>query len=346
MRLEKLLQPRICELGKIKIGGKEAKERPTRNGGTWRAPMKLDHFVITTLNRDSRGDLLQDTELMSQLVQDGFGDQDGQLRRLPIHLLTNEIEDSMQAAYCWYGGKTIGARSDGTTITWFNDPTNGKKLDQPREEDFNPAMLEYRDGSGNRLLKLHTVFNCVIASPMGHWGGVYKFRTTSRITADQLYGSLIHLQELTGGVLAGMPLQLVVRPLQVSPEGKPTTVYVVHVELRGSDMLQIQRQAMELTQHQVQYRRQIQCHQVEYRKLLAPPGTETDPRDIDDIEGEFHPPPADSTGAAPVGANRLAAFVQQQAHPEVPHGDHTLVQDEPPPVDVDIIDLPPEEDPI
>src|SRR5687768_3771278 len=65
-------KPRLCELGKIKIGGL-GEARQKQGGGTWRLPRKDDHFTITTLYRDARGDLLPDKELMDQLL-DEFGD--------------------------------------------------------------------------------------------------------------------------------------------------------------------------------------------------------------------------------------------------------------------------------
>jgi len=257
MALNQLLKPRICELGKIKIGGK-GEARQSRGGGTWRMPVKYDHFVVTTLNRTKDGDLMIDEDLMAHLRESGRADDDGRIRRLPIHLLSNEIEDVLQASYVWYGGKTVGARSDGETVTWFHDYRNGKKLAEPCTEAWDEKMLSYTDSKNRPLFKMHATFNCVIASNQSRWGGVYKLRTTSRITADQLYGSLLHLQQLTGGVLAGMPLQLVVRPMQVSPQGKPTTVYVVHVELRGTDLMAIQDEALRIAQHQAQHAKQIQ----------------------------------------------------------------------------------------
>ena len=113
--------------------------------------------------------------------------------------------------------------------------------------------------------------NVVIASAEAKWGGFYKFRTTSRITADQLYGSLVQLRQLTGGVLRGLPLRMAVRPLQVCPDGKPTTVYVVHVELAGADVTAIQRKALEIAQFEVANARQLQAAQHEYRQLLPRP---------------------------------------------------------------------------
>jgi hypothetical protein len=293
MGLDTLLNPRLCEMGKIKIGGKESKVRTSAGGASWRAPEKHDYFTITTLNRASNGDLIPDETLMRQLM-DSYGDGDGKLRQLPITLLSDDPEEIIQSAWVCYHGKRIIARSDGTTCEWFFDRTTRKFLDTPKVEPWTPAHADLKDAKNNRMFKLHTTFNCVVTTNDARWGGVYKFRTTSRISADQIYGSLIHLKDLTRGILAGLPLRMVVRPIQVSPEGKTTTVYVVHVEMRGEDLQHIRQLAGQILEDQVRNAVRIEANKVSYRKLLAAPGHEIDPNDIRDIADEFHatePPP-------------------------------------------------------
>lgn len=271
-----LLKPRICELGKIKIGGL-GEARQSRSGGTYRAPVKLDHFILTTLSRGKDGDLEPDKDLMSGLAP--LADPDGYLRQLPISLLSNEIEDIIQASWVLYEGKKLVARcEDGVNVERLLD-AKGEKLATPKIEPW-------REGAPG--WKLHTTFSCVISAQKARWGGYYKLRTTSRITADQLYGSLVQLRALTGGILRGLPLQLVVRPIMVSPDGKPTTVYVVHCEMRGADISDIQRLALERARFETENARAVQAAQAEYRALL------TAPSDMDDIEEaevgqEFHP---------------------------------------------------------
>jgi len=283
MALEHLLHPRVCELGKIKIGGL-GETRTSKNGKVFRLPRKDDHFTITTLVRNVSGDLIKDTDLMHELLQD-YGDPDGKLRQLPIVLLSDNIEEVMQCSWVWYGGGKCWARSDGQTVTWFGDPKTMSHIDQPFEEPWRPEFADLKNPRGDLLFKLHTVFNCVIASKESRWGGVYKLRTTSRITGEQLYGSMLHIGNLTGGYLQGLPMRLVVRPIQVAPDGKPTTVYVVHCELRGPDLLSVQKEALKLVSCRMENVKQL----AEYRKLLAAPGHEIDEVEIAEIQQEFHP---------------------------------------------------------
>ena len=277
------LQPRVVELGKIKIGGKAAQARQTQGGKEFRIPEKYDHFVITNLDRDDKGDLRRDDNLMAQLVKK-YGSKDGQVRELPIAFLSDDIEDVLLSNYCLYKGRACLALCDGETVTWYVDST-GKSLPEPFSR---PCKGEHEDR--DRGWRPHGTLCCVIASEDARWGGVYKFRTTSIITIEQLYGSLVHIQGLTGGVLQGVPIRLVVRPMQVAPQGKATTVYVVHAELRGPDLSEIQARAVAFAQTRFQHKREMVAAQHEYQKLLSAPGENETPEEAADVAEEFHPP--------------------------------------------------------
>lgn len=291
------ITPRLAELGKIRIGKKDAQERQSKNGGSWRAPQKLDHFLVTGCGRDAKGDLKVDTKLMDRLARE-FGDEDGKLRQIPISLLSDDVDEVVTAAYCRYDGRALTARCDGETCTWLRDK-NGNAI-----EKRVPCTGEHEQ----KPWKLHATLACVIASGEASWGGVYKFRTTSRITVDQLYGSLLHLQSLTGGILQGVPLRLVVRPIEVTPEGKATTVFVVHIELRGADLNAVQQQALQFAQVRVQNERQLRAVRTEYLKLLRAPGEDEDEDEQSDVAEEFDPgerqalPARGETTGAPSGA--------------------------------------------
>ena len=277
---------RCVELGKIKIGGL-GERRKTCNGNEWRMPRKDDFFTITGVARDRNGDLIQDTALMASLLTE-YGSPDGKLRQLPVRLLSNEIDQVLIARYCWYGRKTIGAFSDGQTVTWHYDPKTMAPIVPPRVEEWNPAMLDMVDAKGNKLFKLHSNFSCTIHSQDGRWGGVYLFRSTSVISFRQLYASLLEISDKTGGVLIGMPLMLCVRPMQVAPEGKATTVFVVHLEIRGADIQDLQRLAIAQAEFRLKFQSSIQRIERQYQKMLTAPGDES-PDEAAEIAAEFAP---------------------------------------------------------
>jgi len=309
------LRPRVVELGKIKIGKKDSQVRKAASGNTYRAPQKLDHFIITGLERDSAGDLKEDRGLMSQLAAI-TGAEDGRLTEIPIVLLSDEIDEVLQAAYVWYDRRSVTARCDGTTCTWYRD-SKGQPIEKSTPCDGEHDRLVGKDGK--KRFKAHGTLNVVISGGESRFGGVYKFRTTSMITLEQLYGGLLHIQALTGGVLRGIPLRLVVRPLEVSPEGKATTVYVCHIELRGTDLTEIQRQAVALSQMNVQRRRELQAVKREYLALVAAPGERESDEEQADIAEEFHPGPENALPGAPDAQE--AEFEEEpaaQAFPEPP----------------------------
>ena len=119
MSLFDVIKPRIVEVGKLKAGGKNPTERKSAGGGTWRAPEKYDHWIVTTLHRDGKGDLIKDSILMDQLVAEGHADPDGKLRRIPISVMSNELDEIMQSSYLAYAGRRLAARSDGVTLVKF-----------------------------------------------------------------------------------------------------------------------------------------------------------------------------------------------------------------------------------
>lgn len=321
MGLDRFFKPRLTELGKIKIGGKSAQVRKSAGGNEWRAPEKHDHFTVVGLQRDAKGDLIPSEVLMARLVQK-YGDEDGKLRQLPICVLSNDPDEIMQTAWVWYGGRTVGARSDGETVTWYNDPANGRKLDSPREEPWKDEFAEITNSRGQKLFKMHTVFNCVLRMEDASWGGVYKFRTTSVISGRQLYSGLLFLLQTTAGILQGLPLFLAVRPIQVAPQGKATTVYVVHVEMRADGMEMVLEQANKTAQWLLANRAQMAKTQAAYKQLLLPPGSE-DAREQADINEEFQPDTADyepvPTGIDPLLTQDVPAAPVPP--PEFPEGE-------------------------
>lgn len=277
MALSDIFDTSVVEVGKVKIGGL-GDERTAQSGRKWRPPVKLDHFVITTLHRDEKGLLVPDTGLMESLAE--YADKDGKLRSLPVMFLSNNVEDVFQSGYVWYVGKNLGARSDGRTVTFYFDPTTGKPLPEPRVLPWSKQFLDHPDPAARnrKLFKLFSTLNVVIATGTARWGGVYKFRTTGQISGRQLYDSLSLLHRLSGGMLRGPLFRLVVRPMTVSPEGKTTTVYVAHVEYISNDPKALLTQAREQRTFELASMEAVVQAERQYKALLAAPAAD-DPDD-------------------------------------------------------------------
>ena len=288
---------RLVELGKIKAGHKGA-ERPTRSGGTFRLPERDDGFTIVGLDRDDRGDFIPDKalndELLSKYGEDAVDPKTKKtrrvLRQIPVMLLADQIGDNLLSRLAWFGSKEIGAVSDGVNVTWFRRPENmSQKLDPPKIEPWKPEMLKLTlPGTTTPMFRVHSVLNVLIAASTARFGGIYKYRSASLISFRQLHASLVHISTLTGGILAGIPLMLVLRPMQVKPQGKPTSVYVTHLELRATDLADVQRIAMDRARYRLAFSKEMEETQRQYRALLVAPGDER-PDEASDVASEFHP---------------------------------------------------------
>jgi hypothetical protein len=232
------LEPRLAEVGKIKIGGLGA-ERGKKDGGTFRLPVKFDYFVITTTERNAKGDLAPDKAIMDALIPK-WADKDGKLRAIPIVLHSDDIAEVFPHSYAAYKGKRLQCRGDGRTAE--RREIKDKRWTGKSEAVKCPCpMLE------DKRCKPHGVLHCSIAVPgQAIAGGIHRWRTTSIISLQQMIGSLQQIKSIVG-VLRGLPLVLRVLPMRVEPVGqKASTVYVCHVELRAAGLADVYKQALQL----------------------------------------------------------------------------------------------------
>jgi len=217
----KNLVPQLAERGKVKIG--EKGEMKTSQGGKQFAqPKKLDHFLITTVQRDAAGRLLPDTGLMAQLNPEG-----GKLTEIPVRLLYDDIDLNFPTRYASYVGNRCVCSGDGEVAQRLAGP--GKYQEVPCPCDRNAPTY-----TGNDRCKILGTLQVLIEGT-DRIGGVWKFRTTSWNTVTGILSSLAMLKTITGGPLAGIPLWMVLSPKTVTVPGTGNNmiVYVVSVEYRG-----------------------------------------------------------------------------------------------------------------
>jgi hypothetical protein len=263
------LTPSLAEGGKIKTGTR-GPVRKSKAGNDWRPPIKLDHFLITgtrRINDDPLNDLEPDVDLVGALVEEGWADDDGKLRTIPIVLHSDDIEEVFPTCYAAYSGKRLACKGDGMRAE-RREIANGRFTGQSRQMD---CPCELQDG---KRCKAHGVLHCSIRVPgQAVAGSVHRWRTTSIISIQQLTGSLTQILT-TVGVLQGLPLVLRVMPIQVAPDGRAATVYCCHVELRAKDLPTIQREALGLAQLRRELSDGLSGVHRQYRKMLQRPGDE------------------------------------------------------------------------
>jgi hypothetical protein len=261
----------LPEIGKIKIGNK-GETRKSKAGNDYRLPQKLDHFIITTNEKDSNDDFIIDSEIHAIL-----GDQP---KELPIRLLFNDLKLNFITRYAIYKGKDkCICEGDGVTFYWLNEANNEWKVGRVPVEEMKS------DFKGDKC-KINGVLSCVIEG-VNKIGGVWKFRTVGINSVIALKTGLEFIQQLTGGQLAGIPLTLVLRPKTVNVEGKSTKVYVVNVEYRGT-IEQLQETAYKiLTSRSIFSQRLLQVEQQAVKQLQEMPNAFDE--DIAETVAEFYP---------------------------------------------------------
>ncbi len=298
------LRKSIAETGKIKIGGK-GDPRPVQGGDgrMWAPPRKDDHFTITTNMReggDPNANLITNEVIMAALVDNGFADPDGKVRRLPVMLLHDEIDQVFPTAYVAYAGKHMACKGDGETALRYIDG-QGEVLATPAKVDCPCERLE-KDNKGGRRCKFNGILHCTLRLP-GHAviGSVYRWRTTSEISVQQI---VTHLGDILAiaGALRGLPLLLVLRPQQVSPGGRASTVYVCHIDL-CEDLVIAQRSALDAAQMRRELAGNLLDERDAYRAPLQLPGAE-DATEQEAIAGEYYP---EVVGTTPAGAQVQSA---------------------------------------
>jgi hypothetical protein len=218
------ISPQLQEIGRIAVGEKGGRSK----SGKTLLPTKLDHFIFTTLNKDEDDRYIQDADMMMM-----FGDN---CTEIPVRLLYNDIELNFPTFYAKYARSGIKLRGDGENWTVYNG-------DGTREEVFDPnnerGFLDDND------VKPHGILT-VLVDGQDSVGGVFKFRTTSWNSINNILSSLALIKNMCG-MLTYIPLKLVYRKKDVQPVGMShkTWIPVVSVEFRGS-IEELQTQAIEV----------------------------------------------------------------------------------------------------
>lgn len=268
----KNLVPGLVERGKIKIGRK-GQERTSGGGNKFKLPTKLDHFLITKMVRGDDDNFILDTELHKILGEAP--------KTIPIRLLYDSIDLNFQSRYSMYKGTVVMCSGDGET---------GHGLMEDGSRDDRPCPCKFADpkNTGRDKCKINGTLSCIIDGAEVV-GGVWKFRTTGYNSVVGIMSSLALIKRLTGGVLAGLPLNLVINPKTVANpvNGKAQTIYVVSIEYPGN-VNQLKDAGYQIALEYKKHDMRIEHVEVEARKMIAPTATDFD-QPADETVDEFYP---------------------------------------------------------
>ena len=216
------LMPKLAEHGKIKIG-KLGEERQRKDGkGTYRLPNKLDHFIITTTERDDTGNFTPNIALMEEIATK-VGEPANHLTSIPVYLLFDNIESNFYTCYNCYQGKTRICTGDGKKAVVL----------RTGEEIPCPCPKLEREYKGPMPCKPYGRLTVVLQT-MNMVGGSWVYRTTGWNSVQDILGSLFLLKNKAGGKLSGIPLTLKILPKTTQIPRGPVTVYTVSLIYRGS----------------------------------------------------------------------------------------------------------------
>ena len=252
------IMPGLPERGKIKIGMLSKDKRQSSGGGEWQAPMKLDHFRVTTLDRDpADNNFFIDKEIHAL---PGIGDKP---KALPIYLPYEDLSLNFQSRYACYKGKTLWCSGDGKCALRINDAT---KL---RDQVQCPCGRQEPTYTGTDKCKMAGKLSCIIAGANAV-GGVWVYRTAGFHSTVGITSSLAYIQLQTGGHLARIPLQLVLRKrIGTDPKtGKSVNIYVVCIDFHGSEE-DLQKKVLDIVQKNAVYYTQLANVETETKKLLS-----------------------------------------------------------------------------
>lgn len=292
-----ILPPR----GRIKIGEKGSMTT-SRSGREFQPPRKLDYLRVTTLERGPDGNFMPDVA-----VQRLYGERP---RELPIRLIYDDISLNMRSQFMCMSGRALWCYGDGERALRLTSQG------APREIVSCPCGREQPTYTGPDRCRIHTVLRVWIDG-IDAVGGVYEFRTSSYHSTVGLLGSLSLIQRITHGVLAGIPLMLVLRPRTViAPDtGATQTVWVVGVEYRGS-VEALQAATLEIASQRAAHAARIEHIEAEARKLISTSAPLVDAGEVDDVVDEFYPEAAQS--ATEPGPQPIAESLPEPAPGPIP----------------------------
>lgn len=297
-------QPRLPEIGHLKLGGK-GESRTSARGTTYNVPVKFDSWVITTRRRDGVN-LEVDEDLMEALRSYKGNDPEAPLR-IPIFLAYNEPELNFYTQLAIYAGRKRQCWNDTGTDKATRIFDENKKPCAPRQVACPCPLLEFKDGRAAPC-KWHGTLRVILRLPGASMGGFFTFRTTSKNSIKNIEGGMARFAHETGGVLAGLPLELVCAKQTVqTPDEKTTDAMIVHIDYPG-DPEQFLMETVEVRKRWIERRQVLGQIGVQERRLLLEFQGHDEEDNAEDINKEFQP--------ETVGASAKEATSREPAPPE------------------------------
>ena len=205
-------------IGYVKIGAKGDKIT-TSTGKQFRKPIRLDHFIVTTL------EIQNDNFLLDPIALEDYGEAPIQI---PIVLPGKTIQEVFDTFFAYYTASGLICIGDGETASRYSQEKAAEIT-----VSCDPSTCPYYQKG---LCKPHGELNMYLRTgenfELVRLGGVYQFKTTSWSTIYSLMNSIQTVSKVVGEDLYKTPLWLVfARKTIRNANGEFRSVPVVRVEL-------------------------------------------------------------------------------------------------------------------
>ena len=256
--------------------------------------LKEDHYRMLKAEATERiyEDRMIDGELQRKLVKtiqhtsdDILYDRAEKLTRILVTLPFDDPDQNLVTSLSVYDRNGCRCRGDNESADWI-DPESGEvtkvscpcnmlriRLDENDEVDHRrPHEMAKKGMTPNEnkgfMCKANGVLRVKIEQARTI-GGVYLFRTTSMNSIRQLLDSMVSILDITGGTLAGYPLNLVVEPKKLRPKpNKPAHIgYVVNLIFKADEDAFLRYVIEKIA---VREQLKAQLHSKEIQQLPAP----------------------------------------------------------------------------
>jgi hypothetical protein len=226
------------------------------------------------MQRDEAGRFIRDLEMMKRLSTNG-----DKLTEIPIRLLYDDPDLNFPTRYACYSGNKCWCSGDGEVAQQLSNDGHYEQV------SCNCIRLDPLFKEEPKCKPLGTLQ--VLLEGVDRVGGVWKFRTTSWNSVNAILSSMALIKTITGGPLAGIPLNMVLTPKTVTipTTGKPMVAYIVSLEYRGPET-KLEQIGFEIAKKRIEHRVRMDRIEDSARKLLLLPHEEP-PEEQADTNAEF-----------------------------------------------------------
>lgn len=267
MAIKRGIHKTFTEVGKIKIGAK-GQMTTSKGGKSFRPPVKFNHFVITTTEKDQAGNYIRNDDIMKRI-----GDKPKELR---IQFLFDDPDINFFTSFAYYDGRHCACRGDGEKATKRDSSGNTKEI------ECNPHKCA---DLKEKRCKVSGILSCQLLDSTEAMA-IYRFRTHGWNTVSGIMAaleSIVNHPRNPNHVLAGIPLKMKLLQKSTEDHGNVPVVTIV-IDCANNDQMQI----MLRSEYQSRLAYNVDMKAIEKKAIET--GFVVDKDDPENVSEEYYPP--------------------------------------------------------